>query len=203
MNEKYKLNKTIKSIMSAMLNDYEVQYHEICKTTEDAKELRDSLLKALNGFAPGIVVAGYEEAIELNPDKMPTVADIARGCVSEYTEAPKQTKEPVKKAADTSKKELTTDMAHPLKLLAHALKTHSTPENEIPEERTERLAAIHNTHNDLIISHKALKYIRTPSFTPVSDLTCSSGGCSKGGSRSAGVVGGGKFYCGDHFLQSV
>jgi hypothetical protein len=94
-------------------------------------------------------------------------------------------------------------MAHPLKLLAHALKNHSTPDNETQEERTERLAAIQSTNNDLIVSHKALKYIRKPIFNPLSDLTCSWGGCSKGGSRSAGVVGGGKFYCGDHFLQSV
>ncbi len=189
--------------MSAMLNDYEEQYHEICKTPEDAKELRDSLLKALNGFAPGIVVAGYEEAIELNPDKMPTVADIARGCVSEYTEAPKQTKEPTKNDADTSKDESSINDNHPLKLIAEAFKNHSTPENETQEERNERLAAIHSTHNDLIISHKALKYIRKPIFNPLSDLTCSWGGCSKGGSRSAGVVGGSKFYCGDHFLQAV
>jgi hypothetical protein len=203
MNKTNELKKTLNSIMRCMLADYEAEYRALYPTKTEATGFRDNLIKALNGFSSDTIIDGYDKAIESNPDKMPTVADIARGCVSEHTEAPKQTKEPVKKAADTSKKELTTDMAHPLKLLAHAIKTHSTPENEIPEERTERISSIHSTHNDLIISHKALKYIRKPIFNPLSDLTCSSGGCSKGGSRSAGVVGGGKFYCGDHFLQSV
>jgi len=203
MNKTNELKKTLNSIMRCMLADYEAEYRALYPTKTEATGFRDNLIKALNGFSSETIIDGYDKAIESSPDKMPTIADIARGCVSEYVGKPKNTNKPTQKAADTPKKELTTDMAHPLKLLAHALKNHSTPDNETQEERTERLAAIQSTHNELIISHKALKYIRKPMFNPLSDLTCSWGGCSKGGSRSAGVVGGGKFYCGDHFLQSV
>jgi len=189
--------------MRSMRADYPDQYTKQYPNRDSAGRFKSDLMSALNGFSSETIVDGYDKAIESSPDKMPTIADIARGCVSEYVGKPKNTNKPTQKAADTPKKELTTDMAHPLKLLAHALKNHSTPDNETQEERTERLAAIQSTHNELIISHKALKYIRKPMFNPLSDLTCSWGGCSKGGSRSAGVVGGGKFYCGDHFLQSV
>jgi len=210
MHTKKELNTTITAIMRSMLNDYEHEYHKICTTREEAIDFKRKLMTTLTGFDLQTIIDGYDKAIELSPDNMPSIPDIARGCVIVYGESHKLPKEPPKNDADTPNTENLTDgytsitdalKNHPLKLIQEAFKQTSGPENETEEERLERKTKIIQENENLIADHKAKGYIQKPIFN--GQHNCNFIGCTEPGTRSSGTVGGGMFYCSKHIIMSA
>jgi len=208
MHTHKEFKNTIHSIMRSMLNDFEPEYHRLYPTETAVTEFRDKLLSALNGFNLQTIIDGYDAAIEFNLDKMPSISDIARGCVLVYDESTEQAKEPPKNDADGPNPENSTDgytsitdalKNHPLKLIQEAFKQTSGPENETEEEQLERKTKIIQENEDLITDHKAKGYIQKPIFN--GQHNCNFGGCTEPGTRSSGTVGGGMFYCSKHIIM--
>jgi len=187
------LEKCIIDLVSAMKSDFGNKFKSQFEDEQNSlKQYKRRLYAKLRGHDVSLIYDAYELFLEDAPAWPPTVPELC-AFLSVAEKNLKKTKERQEEADRLAVLPAPTIQCNPMEMFAKA--KAEVREDETPEERATRRAALLQNHNAVI----TLAGDRIRKRYATHEMTCQAGGCNRAGTISGSTKGDGNFYCFEHF----